>query len=54
MKVFKIIVIIGLFTVSLLAEEKNSVECEIQNLKCIHTKLQKGEYVDLYRKKLFG
>jgi len=54
MKVFQIIVIIGLFTVSLLAEEKNSTECEIQNLKCIHTKLQKGEYIDLYRKNYLG
>ena len=54
MKVSRIIVIIGFFIGSLLAEEKNSVECEIQNLKCIHTKLQKGEYVDLYRKNYLG
>ena len=29
-------------------------ECEIQNLKCVQSKLQKGEYVDLNRKNFTG
>lgn len=42
------------FTGILFAQKNESVECEIQNLKCIQGKLQIGETVDLNRKNSIG
>lgn len=54
MKLFQIGIVIGLISVSVWAQERSNMECEIQNLKCIQTKLQKGEFVDLQRKNSLG
>ncbi|MBP7283400.1 MAG: ankyrin repeat domain-containing protein [Leptospiraceae bacterium] len=55
MKRVQTLILLAFLTSGMLfADDKQTVDCEIQNLKCIQVRLQKGEYVDLNRKNSLG